>query len=320
MSISYGATRSNQQKKFHFDNIYMDNPRPYESIILYQIGDLSCEGGYVIGDHVQCCYEVSYIVSGRGHYYSNGRSYYVKKGDVFLSLPGEHHDGKADLIDPFRFFYIGFNFQGCFTDHDPFSKIVKKLDQVQNPLIADKFDIQTPFVNTFTELINLKDYSNIMIKTYLHQIVLLAYRNFYDYCEIEYSPHNTIDNIKQIVYEVINYIDVNLCKIVELSKISEEFDYSYTYLSHIFSRETGLSIQEYYNKKRFEVALKWLKDSDLSITQIAEKLQYQSIHSFSRAFKQYFNLSPTEYQSLQGKKQKVFAANENYMNQSTVLK
>lgn len=302
MGINNVYVKSNSQKKFHFDNIYRDNPLFYEPILLYQIGDISCKGGYIIGDHEQWCYEISYIVSGKGFYYSNGQAYRVKKGDVFLSLPGEHHDGKADLIDPFRYFYVGFNFHGCFTEQDPLYNAVRKFGQVQKPVVTDKFDIQTPFVKIFNELINLKDYSNIMIKTYLQQIVLLAYRSFFENRENEYSPQNAADHTKQIVYEIINYIDVNLCNIVELSKISDEFDYSYTYLSHIFSRETGLSIQEYYNKKRFETALEWLKNSDLSITQIAQKLQYQSIHSFSRAFRQNFGISPTVYQSMQGKK------------------
>ena len=64
----------NTRKKFHFDNVYFESPRLYEDILLYQIGDLSCESGYAIGEHEQYCYEISYIVSGKGLFYTNGHS------------------------------------------------------------------------------------------------------------------------------------------------------------------------------------------------------------------------------------------------------
>ncbi len=287
-----------KRKKFHFDNIYMDNPQLYESIILYQIGDLSCEGGFDLGRHKQYCYEISFIASGKGVFYSNNNEYNIKKGDIYLSLPDEFHNGRADFIDPFRYFYVGFNFAENLNDSNSFFHIKRLFDQISNPVIKDKLDIQTPFINIFNELINLNDFSNIMIKTYLHQIVILAYRSFSELWEKEYSQDNHSEKSKKIVYEIVNYIDSNLDKIIELSNIADIFGYSYSHLSRIFSSETGSSIQEYYNKKRFEKAVQWLKQSNLSITEIAENLNYQSIHSFSKAFRKSFGISPTQYQLL----------------------
>lgn len=284
------------QIKFHFDNIFFENPQLFESIILYQIGDLGCEGGYEIGVHKQRCYEISYIVSGKGVYSSDNREYPVKKGDVYLNLPGEIHNGKADAIDPFRYFCIGFNFADVQNDQDSFSHIKKMFDQIKTPVRQDKYDIQSLFINIFRELINLNNYSNVMLSTYLHQIVILTYRCFFENWDKEYSQHN--DNSKQILYEIINRIDTNLCKIKDLSEIADMLGYSYSHLSRLFTNETGLSIQEYYNKKRFDKAVEWLKMSDMSITSIAENLQYQSIHSFSRAFRKNFGICPTEFQEL----------------------
>lgn len=286
------------QTKFHFDNIYKDNPRLYESIILYQIGDLSCEGGYQIGSHTQHCYEISYIVSGCGIYYTDGKSYPVKAGDIFINLPGQQHDGKADTIDPFRYFYIGFNFDNSHEEQDAFQHMKKMFDQIEKQVVPDMFGIQNAFVSIFNELINLKEFSPLMIKTYIHQIIILAYRNFYDTWKKEYIPPKGMDETKKIVYDIVNYIDTNLCNITELKQIANELGYSYSHLSHIFTREIGLTIKDYYNRKRFEKAVEWLKNSDMSITGIAQKLQYQSIHSFSKAFRKNFGISPTEYLSL----------------------
>lgn len=294
----------NHKNKFHFDHIYSDAPKLYDSIILYQIGDLSCKENYVIGEHEQYCYEISFIVSGKGIYFSNGSSHFVKEGDIYLSLPGEIHNGKADPSDPFRYFYVGFGFHNPSIEQNTFYHAKKMFDQTGNPVATDRFNIKSLFLNVFNELINMNMYSEIMIKTFLHQIIILAYRNFFNDWERTYAPEKSTDNSKQIVYELINYVDVNLCNISELTEISRELGYSYYYLSHIFSRETGLSIKEYFNRKRFERAVELLKNCEMSVTQIADNLHYQSIHSFSSAFRKNFGVSPKEYQALYLKSKK----------------
>lgn len=294
---SNGLVKVNQ-KRFHFDNVYMDNPQLYESIILYQIGDLSCESGYKISEHRQICYEISYIVSGEGFYFSDGRKYRVKKGDIYLNLPGEIHQGIADNVDPFRYFYIGFNFHDKQNELNPFNHIMKMFNQIKSPVKADRFNIQVPFTNIFNELINLGDFANVMIKAYIHEIVVIAYRNYFESWEKQYTPQAHSEKTKQIVYDIINFIDVNMSKIVDLSVIAEQLGYNYAYLSRIFSHETGFSIQGYYNRRRFEKAAVMLKSSEYNVTQIAESLQYQSIHSFSKAFRKNFGISPTQYQAL----------------------
>lgn len=293
-----GCMYTKQQAKFHFDNIYWYDPKRDESIILYQIGDLSCERGHIIGNHVQFCYEISYIASGRGYLFTDGCSYPVKQGDIFLSLPEEQHCGIADTIDPFRIFYVAFNFSDLQDGHNFLVNIRKMFDQKNKPVVPDRFDIQNPFISILNELKNLKDYSYEMIKAYLQQIIVLAYRDFFDKWENRYTPRNNMDETKQIVYDIISYIDVNLGKITELTQISNALSYSYSYLSHVFSKEIGLTIKEYYNRKRFEKAVEWLKNSNMTVTLISEKLQYQSIHTFSKAFHKNFGISPTKYQSL----------------------
>ena len=47
--------------------------------------------------------------------------------------------------------------------------------------------------------------------------------------------------------------------------------------------------------------MRLLKNNDLSITEIAEMLQYQSINSFSKAFRKNIGISPSEYQVLYSK-------------------
>ncbi|WP_409345597.1 helix-turn-helix domain-containing protein [Paenibacillus sp. MBLB4367] len=290
----------NSGTKFHFDNKYYNDPRKYDAILLYQVGDLSGETGFSIGNHFQFCYEISYIASGSGYYYSNDKRYPVKAGDVYISLPGERHDGQADAVDPFRYYYIGFGFDTSKSEYGSLIHVQRMFDQVQIPVTADKFGIEAPFLGIFNELINLKDYSDLLIKTYLLQIIFFTYRSFFDSWEKQYSRQNAADANQSLIYEIIHYIDSNLENgtIIKLTQLEEKLGYSYSHLSHLFSQKTGFTIKQYFNRRRFEKAVEWLKDSAYSITQISEKLGYQSIHTFSKAFRKSYGVSPTDYQQL----------------------
>ena len=112
-------------------------------------------------------------------------------------------------------------------------------------------------------------------------------------------PENERDEGNKIVYKVIHYLENNIEGIQNLPLIAEKLGYSYFYISHLFTNKTGRSLQEYYNQIRFEKAKDFIQKDQMSFTQIAEKLNYGSIHSFSRAFKKMAGYSPSEFKRLQ---------------------
>ena len=82
-----------------------------------------------------------------------------------------------------------------------------------------------------------------------------------------------------------------------LMDMASALGYSYNYLSHLFRRKTGMTIQNYVSQKKIERSLELLRDSDMSVTKIATVLNYDCIQSFSKAFKRAMNMSPTEYRA-----------------------
>lgn len=286
-------------KKFHFDNVFWDVPKKYDSIILYQVGDVSCQSGYVFREHEQVCYEISYIESGKGYFYTNGKKYSVKKGDIYINLPGEMHKIEADKIEPFRYLYIGFIFDNDISAEDDINHIKKMMDKsAVIPLKEDRVKISQPFFSLLSEIKNISDYSHLMAKSYIYQIIILMYRNYFSNWEYEYEFQEDMGTAKNMVYNAINYIDNNLTRIGDLKDISDALGYSYSYLSHTFSEETGLTLHGYYAQKRLQKAIELLKEGKKSVTQIAFALNFQSIHSFSRTFKKEIGVSPSEYQKL----------------------
>lgn len=93
---------------------------------------------------------------------------------------------------------------------------------------------------------------------------------------------------------MIDYIEENLTNKIEykdLAKIVGISDYS---LQRIFTFLTGISISEYIRKRRLSKAYLELKTSKIKIIDLAIKYNYESSISFSRAFKQQFNITPKE--------------------------
>ena len=69
---------------FQFDNTFFQEEKTIDFLRLFQLGELQCERNYVINEHVQICSEISYIVSGSGWFFQNGKQTAVKKGDVLI--------------------------------------------------------------------------------------------------------------------------------------------------------------------------------------------------------------------------------------------
>lgn len=277
--------------KFHFDNNFLEDSdcRSYGGIRLYQTGDLNCEYGYVCREHRQYCHEISYIVSGEGEFYQDGRSFHVTRGDIFINTQGRLHRWEAGRQDSFRFFYLGFTVEEAYRER---YREILELFEGDTRLARDKYNLYNHFTGIFSELTEDKPYQDILIRDYVEQILVLTYRNFLSERRKSYSPKPVNKTGDEIVYDMVHYIDSNIFAIQTLESVGDAMGYSYSYLSRLFSQKMGRTLKEYFQERRFDRAVTLLKEG-MSITDAAQMLGYDSIYSFSRAFKKQFGSSPT---------------------------
>lgn len=114
----------------------------------------------------------------------------------------------------------------------------------------------------------------------------------------EISPDEAVSIIKE-------YIDSNYCQTIKTTMFSEKYFFSTEYLTRLFRGKYGFTIYEYVLKLRMERAKELLEDEDNKIIDIAERLGYADNHYFSKAFRTYYNISPSQYRKnfLEKKKQ-----------------
>lgn len=91
---------------------------------------------------------------------------------------------------------------------------------------------------------------------------------------------------------VLNNIESN----ISLQDTAEHVGVSAGYLSTIFKREYNQSFVDFVNATKIEHACRLLKEKDLMVMEIAYRLGYENAYYFSKVFRKYMGMSPTDYQ------------------------
>ena len=97
------------------------------------------------------------------------------------------------------------------------------------------------------------------------------------------------------VHKVMEYISRRLQDPLTVEHLAEVAGLTPSYLSTLFKKETGIALSEYIRRERIDMAGQLLQYTDYSCTDIAEYLCFSSDSHFSRVFREYVGLTPTEY-------------------------
>ncbi|MCX7709867.1 MAG: response regulator [Clostridia bacterium] len=104
------------------------------------------------------------------------------------------------------------------------------------------------------------------------------------------------EKISGIICEVKRYIEKSFCSnSLCLESVAELFKKSPPYLSKLFKEETGENFSDYITRLRMEKAKELLKDITVKAYEVGEKVGYADISHFSRKFKSYTGMSPSQF-------------------------
>lgn len=85
---------------------------------------------------------------------------------------------------------------------------------------------------------------------------------------------------------LIDYIDEKFLSIDSMEQVAEEFGYNYAYLSRLFKKKSGMSMNKYITKKKIEFAKTLIQDKpDMRLSEISDLCGYEDSRYFSRVFK-----------------------------------
>lgn len=134
----------------------------------------------------------------------------------------------------------------------------------------------------------------------LSGLLLLLYRQSPDFFpRTESRRTETVEAIKRRV-------ERDLTELPPLTALGQEFHLSPYYLAHIFKDVTGYSIKNYHLLCRVAATRELLETTDMSITDICERVGFSDMSSLSRYFKREIGCTPSQYRK---KNQKLNQAN-----------
>jgi AraC family transcriptional regulator len=104
------------------------------------------------------------------------------------------------------------------------------------------------------------------------------------------SPH-----LQRRIREVQAYLQENLHRDVDLRSIAQEAALSPFYFSRAFTAYVGTPPYRYLIRLRVERAQELLRTSELTITQICQRVGFNSLSHFTTTFRRHTGVSPTSF-------------------------
>lgn len=275
---------------YHFNHAFIKSPKSFGNVRLFQLGDMVCNHQKHIPMHKQVCFEITCVLDGEMVSCSNDMPFRLKKNMIHFSLPNETHELYANTSQGARFFFLGFDVLSTHLLYDNLENFIKNKDTIQR-VMTNNHAIFDAITKCLQEISSFNNYSSLLIESYLNEIIVLIVKSL----DNSQTEKYRIKDKELLFSNIISYIDANILNIVGVQDICAHFSFSESYLSHLFTSQLGISLFHYYNNVRFDKALKMLNEGS-SVTEVAEKLNYTSIYTFSRAFRNKFGASPTHYQ------------------------
>lgn len=112
-----------------------------------------------------------------------------------------------------------------------------------------------------------------------------------------------IEKIKNTIIDLVHHQDSDV-KINLSDVLSDKLHHDYNYLSNLFSEVEGTTIEKYFIAQKVEKVKELLVYDELSLSEIANRLNYSSVAYLSNQFKKVTGLTPSHFKQIKEDKRK----------------
>ena len=232
-------------------------------------------------------YCLEYVIAGEGQIETGGRLFRPSQGDVYLLPVGSAHCYRSDPSHPWE--KIWMNVRGSLCDF-----LVRSYGLGSQTLFP-----ACPILPLFQEFLRLCENREENEEALYRRTPLL----FHEILQ-NLAAHTEGQNsrIPQPAARLRALLDRHLYDSLSISDFSREANLSPSQLTRIFRREYGCAPYDYLLSQKITAACMLLKNTGLSVKEIAYRLAFSDEHYFSNLFKQKTGVSPGQYRCSQPKK------------------
>lgn len=228
-------------------------------------------------------YELTYVDVGTLYTQVDGVDFTLESGDFIIYAPGQFHTQRTSPDVACSYITILFNmnidnsqllqsrvFKGRKSLHNTIRYFVKASDEVQ-------------------------PHSTNLILVYLSEIIakLLCYEEL---PVQHYSTSPAQQNFEnELLNEIVIFINSNIYEPLTIEDLCTKFSISRSSLQVLFKNNMGIAPKQYISDLKLNKSKILIKQGKYTISEISNMLAFNSIHYFSRKFKQRFDIAPSDY-------------------------
>lgn len=228
--------------------------------------------------------EIIYLVKGTFTLKADKKTFDVSDGDIVVFNPFEVHESiRLSEENEYYVFVIppdfiqgwqdgkNYKFKNVISDNDECRKAIRRAAQATERQCRE----QAFLLNS--------------------EIFRFLYYAASDYAVLSDGETESLNKNKHIVEDVKSRIEYCYAEPINIELLANAFFISVSHLQHLFKAQTGITIVDYVNKTRIDNSRTLLRNTDLHISAISEKVGIFDYNYFSRMFKKYVGVTPTQY-------------------------
>lgn len=253
------------------------------SLVVFNAGFQKCSPGYGWGPGVRDHYLLHYIVSGRGSYETEGRTFSPGPGDAFLARPDTPIYYRADSEDPWEYYWVGFSGPSAplLLAQTPFNRRQPVLRPAAGECLRQALlDIYKARGVDYPSAVRMAGYLQAALGLLMESLPKRGEAALADYAR-----------------QGADFLQRNYSRAITVEEAARQAGVSRSYLYRAFQSEFGCSPVEYLTRYRIQRARQLLRHSPLPIGAVATSVGFEDPFYFSRVFKREVGVSPTEYRA-----------------------
>ena len=254
--------------------------------------------------HTHDFFEFVYMLRGSMVNKIDGVSYETKEGSVLFIDCDQIHEIYSDGQD---IAYINIlaskNFLNAGADNidklvDLFSFVAlqedKKYTANLSPIIEFKGDEKEEIENLIQSMLREYNNPNKYTDKILHHYFFIFIIKLLNKLGVT-DENKTVVDISKKMESILEYIEQNYNKHINLEEIAEKFFYNSSYFSRLFKKMCGRTFNGYVQDLRIKKAILLMSDTDYSIEKISGEVGYADKKQFYKIFKKRMGMTPSRY-------------------------
>ena len=269
------------------------------SVLGWTVFDAAVSGGLTSHIH-DMSYEVCYIAQGEVHWWVNDTDYTIKRGDYFVTKPGEQHGGVNGVMERCELYWLQFrvppegNPLPGLSSHET-QALLMDLSSLKHRAFPALTPLHAVFHRMLSEHREPGVHAALLTRTALYEILINLIRSHRLFEERQTDIPSKYSNE---IAHALAWIEDHLSRKITVHDIADMVNMSVGYLQKRFLEEVGITPGEYCTRRRIEEARRLLLSSEQSVSDLAFRLGFASSQYFATVFRKYTGTTPREYRRL----------------------